>query len=255
MKYIDLNSDVGEGFGSYKSFEDERLYQIITSANIACGYHAGDPMIMEETINLCNKNKVELGAHPGFPDLLGFGRRKMDVTKEEAANYSLYQLGALHGIAKVMGKELQHFKLHGAFYNMVMSDYEISKHIIQKVKAFQSNLVFLGLANSAFIEACKSEGVKYASEVFADRAYDRNGQLVSRKLQGAIIKDKGKAIEQVKRIVLYGEVKTIDETIIKLDADSICIHGDNEEALCFADNIRSSLEKEGVKFQPLKSFR
>lgn len=252
MKYIDLNSDVGEGFGNYKSFEDKRLYEIITSANIACGYHAGDPMIMEDTIKLCDRNKVEIGAHPGFPDLSGFGRRKLDITKEEAANLSLYQLGALHGMAKAMGKAVQHFKLHGAFYNMVMGDYEISKHIIQKIKAFDSNLIFLGLANSAFIEACKEEGVNYASEVFADRAYDKNGQLVSRKLQGAVIKDKDKALEQVKRIVLYGEVKTIDDNIIKLEADSICIHGDNEEALCFADAVRNSLTKEGIKFQPLK---
>lgn len=255
MKYIDLNSDVGEGFGKYSSFEGKELYNIITSANIACGYHAGDPMIMGETIKLCRENEVEIGAHPGFPDILGFGRRKMDITKEESASYCLYQLGALNAIAKIYGKEIQHFKLHGAFYNMVMSDFEMSKYIIEKLKIFDQDLIFLGLANSKFIEACREEGVNFASEVFADRAYDKDGQLVSRKLPGAVIKDKNKALEQVKSIVLYGEVTTIEGNIIKLNADSICIHGDNEEALSFAETVRSSLENEGVKFNALGTFK
>lgn len=254
MRYIDLNSDVGEGFGGYRSFEAEELYNIITSANIACGYHAGDPMIMENTIRLCIDNNVGIGAHPGLPDILGFGRRNMNISKEEAANYSLYQLGALSGFSRVSGKKVNHFKLHGAFYNMVMNDYDLSISIINKVRAFDENIIFLGLSNSKFIEVCKQEGLRFANEVFADRAYDNSGQLVSRTKEGAIIKDKKQSLEQVKRIVLYGEVKTIEGNTIKLDADSICVHGDNEKAIDFTYSIRNELEKEGVKFESLNNF-
>lgn len=254
MRYIDLNSDVGEGFGSYKPFEVKELYNIITSANVACGYHAGDPMIMEDTIKLCIENNVGVGAHPGLPDLIGFGRRNMNISKEEAANYSLYQLGALGGFSKTLGKKVSHFKLHGAFYNMVMNDYEMSRSIIKKIKAFEEDIIFLGLSNSKFIDACKQEGVRFANEVFADRAYDNNGHLVSRSKDGAVIKDKNRALEQVKRIALYGEVKTIEGDIIKLNADSICVHGDNEKALEYTYSIRNELEKEGIKFQSLNNF-
>lgn len=254
MRYIDLNSDVGEGFGSYKSFEVKELYNIITSANIACGYHAGDPMIMEETIKLCIENSVGVGAHPGLPDLIGFGRRTMSISRDEAANYSLYQLGALSGFSKVLGKSINHFKPHGAFYNMVMNDYEMSRSIIKKIKAFDENIIFLGLSNSKFIDVCKQEGVRFANEVFADRAYDDNGQLVPRSRDGAVIRDKSMALEQVKRIALYGEVRTIEGNIINLDADSICVHGDNEKALELTYSIRNELEKEGINFEALNNF-
>lgn len=254
MRYIDLNSDVGEGFGKYDSFEQYELYNVITSANIACGYHGGDPNIMDYTSELCNKSKVEIGAHPGFPDLLGFGRRKMDISYDEAANYCLYQLGALNAIAKTHKKKIQHLKLHGAFYNMVMTDYKLSKYIIKRLKELDDDLIFLGLSNSNFISACKEEEVRFANEIFADRAYDKDGNLVSRKIPGAVIIDKTKEIDQVKNIVLYGEVKTIEGNKIKLNADSICIHGDNQEALNFAQEIRRVLQGEGVIFKPLKSF-
>lgn len=254
MRYIDLNSDVGEGFGQYDSFEKNELYNTITSANIACGYHGGDPNIMDYTCGLCNKAMVEIGAHPGFPDLLGFGRRKMDISFNEAANYCLYQLGALNAIAKTHKKKIQHLKLHGAFYNMVMKDYKLSQYIIKRVKELDNNLIFLGLSNSNFISACKEEKVRFANEIFADRAYDKDGNLVSRKIPGAVIIDKTKAIDQVKNIVLYGEVKTIEGSKVKLNTDSICIHGDNKEALDFAQEIRRILEGEGVIFESLKSF-
>lgn len=254
MRYIDLNSDLGEGFGAYRSFESEEIYEVITSANVACGYHAGDPMIMDKSIKLCQKNNVGIGAHPGFPDILGFGRREMKVTGDEAANYSLYQLGALSGFAKALGSNVSHFKLHGAFYNMVMKDYELSKSIIKKIKAFDKNIIFLGLCNSKFIEACKDENVRFANEVFVDRAYSNNGQLVPRSMKGAVISDENLALEQIKRIVLYGEVKTIEGNIIKLDADSICVHGDNEKAMVFAQSVRNSLEGEGITFASLNKF-
>lgn len=251
MKYLDLNADVAEGFGAYESFEAEGLYDIITSANIACGFHAGDPMIMKRTVNLCLQKKIAIGAHPGYRDLVGFGRRPLQITPEEAVTDVLYQIGALSAFTQVSGAQLQHVKPHGALYNQVMADETMAKALIEATKNYSNKLAWMTLANSPFAKCCQALKIPFVQEVFADRAYDDNGQLVNRKLQGAVIHDSEEALDHVKRMVLYGEVKTLSGKKLAIQADSVCVHGDHPESLKFAEKLRQSLENEGIRF---KSF-
>jgi UPF0271 protein len=251
---VDLNSDVGESFGTYKLGLDEDVLRYVSSVNIACGWHAGDPMVMEKTVALAKENKLGIGAHPGFPDLIGFGRRNMVITPKEARNYLIYQIGALAAFTQAAGTSLQHIKLHGAFYNMVSADAVLAREVAKAIYDVNKDLIVLALAGSELVKAAKELGLKVAEEVFADRAYNSNGSLVSRKLPGSVIHDKDLAIERVKRMVAEGKVTAIDGTDIAINADSICVHGDNPEAVAFVKLIRERLEVDGVQVKSIKEF-
>ncbi len=251
MYFVDLNSDLGESFGNYTIGMDEEILKFVSSANVACGWHAGDPMVMEKTVALAKEFGTAVGAHPGFPDLMGFGRRNMAVTPEEAKAYVKYQLGALQAFAKAHGVKIQHVKPHGALYNMAAVDEKLAKAMCEAVYEVDKDIIFMGLAGSKMITAAEETGLKAASEVFADRAYNDDGTLVSRKLPGAVIKDKDLAIQRVVRMVKEGKVESINGKDIDIKADSICVHGDNPKALEFVKNIRETLEKEGVMISNL----
>lgn len=251
MNYVDLNSDLGESFGAYTLGMDEEILKYVSSANVACGWHAGDAVVMEATVALAKQYGTAVGAHPGFPDLMGFGRRNMVVTPEEAKAYVKYQLGALLAFTKAQGMKLQHVKPHGALYNMAAVDEKLSKAMCEAVYEVDKDIIFMGLAGSKMITAAEDTGLKAASEVFADRAYNEDGTLVSRKLPGSMIKDKELAIKRVVRMVKEGKVETINGTDIAIKADSICVHGDNEKALEFVKNIRETLMAEGVEIRNL----
>ena len=253
-RIVDLNSDVGESYGAYKLGLDEEVLKHVSSVNIACGWHAGDPMIMEKTIALAKQNKLGIGAHPGYPDLIGFGRRNMDVTSKEARNYLIYQIGALAAFAHAAETSLQHVKLHGAFYNMVSADAALAREVAKAIYDVDKGLIVLALAGSELVRAAKELGLKVAEEVFADRAYNPDGSLVSRKLAGSVIHDKNLAIERVKRMVTEGKITAIDGREIHINADSICVHGDNPEAVSFVKLIRERLEAEGIQIKPIKEF-
>lgn len=246
MYKVDLNSDLGESFGCYKIGMDEEVLKHITSANIACGFHAGDPIQMDKTVKLAMKNNVQIGAHPGFMDVIGFGRREMKISKDEIKAYVKYQLGALNSFVISNGAKIQHVKAHGALYNMAAKDYEISLSIAQAVYEVDKNIILLGLANSSIIDAGKDVGLRVANEVFADRAYNSDGTLVSRSLEGSIIYDTNIAIKRVIKMVKENKVEDINGKDIDIKADSICVHGDNPKAIEFVKNIKSELIKEDI---------
>lgn len=254
MFKVDLNSDLGESFGAYKMGMDEEILKYVSSANIACGFHAGDPCVMDKTLNLAKKNGVCIGAHPAFADLLGFGRRNMQVSLEEAKNYALYQLGALFAFAKAKDMKIQHFKAHGALYNMACVDENLALALCEAVAEFDENIIFMGLSNSAMKEAAKKKGLKYASEVFADRAYNDDGTLVSRKVEGALIDDENLAITRVIKMVKESKVTSINGKQVSLKADSICVHADNAKALEFVKKIKESFKKEQIEICALQNF-
>lgn len=254
MYKVDLNSDIGESFGNYIIGMDEEVLKFITSANIACGWHAGDAMVMDKTVALAKKLNTAIGVHPGFADLMGFGRREMKVTYQETKNYVKYQIGALWAFAKSHGIELQHVKTHGALYNMAAKDKEMAYAIAEAVYEVDKELILVGLANSEMIKAGKDLGLKVANEVFADRAYNPDGSLVSRKLEGSVIHDKDLAIERVIKMVKYNKVTTITGEDISIQADTICVHGDNPSALLFVQEIRRALESENIDLVAMKNF-
>ena len=251
MYRVDLNSDLGESFGNYTLGMDEEILQYVSSANVACGWHAGDPLVMEKTVALAKRCGTAVGVHPGFPDLMGFGRRNMVITPDEAKAYVRYQLGALYAFAESQGVRIQHVKPHGALYNMAAVDEKLARAMCEAVYEFDPEIIFMGLAGSKMIEMAEAVGLRAASEVFADRAYNDDGTLVSRKLPGAVIKDKDLAIRRVVRMVKEGKVESVNGTDIAIRADSICVHGDNPKALEFVKNIRETLIAEGVEIKNL----
>jgi UPF0271 protein len=254
---IDLNSDVGESFGNYKLGLDEELIPLISSANVACGYHAGDPSVMRRTISIARQNNVAVGAHPGFPDLMGFGRRYMDVSLQEIKDYLTYQLGAIQAFATAEGVNLQHVKPHGALYNMAVQNLDIWETITETLAEVNPDLILFVLGGSARQEL-EAIGAKYdiriAFEFFADRAYNPDGSLVSRKEPGAVIKDYQQATERVLKMVTEGKVLCIDGTETQLEADTICVHGDNPAALQLVQKIRDTLTDTGVEILPPSAF-
>ena len=252
MYRVDLNSDLGESFGNYTIGMDEEILKYVSSANVACGWHAGDAMVMEKTVALAKEFGTAVGAHPGFPDLVGFGRRNMAVTPDEAKAYVRYQLGALMAFCTAHGVKIQHVKPHGALYNMAAVDEKLAIAMCEAVYEVDKDIIFMGLAGSKMITAAEKVGLRAASEVFADRAYNDDGTLVSRKLPGAVIKDKDLAIKRVIRMVKEGKVESINGNDIAIKADSICVHGDNPKALEFVKNIRETLIAEGVEIQKFK---
>lgn len=251
MMKVDLNCDLGEAFGNYSFGGDKDIIPLITSANIACGFHAGDENVMNQTVKLAKENHVSIGAHPGFPDLKGFGRRKMDISPTEVYNLIVYQLGALEGFCKVHQTRINHVKPHGALYNMGAKNKAIAKAIAKAVYDFDSTIVLVGLSNSLLISEAQAIGLKTASEVFADRRYEDNGQLVSRKESDAVITDSDEALKQVLKMVTENKVISRNGKEIDLETDTICVHGDGKHALEFVEQIRKKLTKEGIDIQSL----
>ena len=251
MLKVDLNSDLGESFGRYTLGLDDQILPVVSSANVACGFHASDPVVMEKTVRLAKEMGVRVGAHPGYPDLMGFGRRNMVLSPEEAYAYTLYQIGALHAFLRPLGMEMQHVKPHGAFYNTAAKDYALARAICQAVKDFDPHLVLLGLSGSEHIRAAEDVGLRAVSEVFADRAYEEDGTLVSRKKPGAVIEDEDAALRQVVRMVKEGKVTAVTGRDIPIRAESICVHGDGIKPVLFAKKIRAALEEDGVQICPM----
>ncbi len=255
MYRVDLNSDLGESFGRYTLGLDEKVIPLISSANVACGYHASDPVVMDRTVSLARESGVRVGAHPGFPDLLGFGRRNMNVTFAEAKAYTLYQLGALSGFCRAKGVKLQHVKPHGALYNMAAKDYTLSAAICEGIKEFDPELIVLALSGGQLARAAADAGLPVALEVFADRAYEEDGTLVDRKKDGAMITDEEEAIRRVVRMVKEKKVRAVTGKDIPIEADSVCVHGDGDKALAFVGRIREAFEREGIQICSLDEMR
>ncbi|MCI5528745.1 MAG: LamB/YcsF family protein [Blautia sp.] len=247
MYRVDLNSDLGESFGRYTLGMDDKIIPLITSANVACGYHASDPVVMEKTVSMAREAGIRVGAHPGFPDLMGFGRRNMAVSPAEAKAYVMYQLGALEGFCRAKGVKLQHVKPHGALYNMAAKDYELSRAICEAIYEFDKNLIVLALSGGELARAAKDMGLRTALEVFADRSYEEDGTLVNRRKDGAMITDEDEAIARVVRMVKEKKVTAITGKDIPIQADSVCVHGDGAKALAFVERIRKALTEEGVE--------
>ena len=245
--YVDLNSDLGESFGNYTLGMDSEVLNHVTSSNIACGWHAGDPLIMDATVCICKEKGVAVGAHPGYPDLMGFGRRSMAISNEEAKAYTLYQISAIGGMCKAVGVKLQHVKPHGALYNMAAKDYDLSKAICEAIYEYDKDLIVMGLSGSEMIKAAKDCGLKSASEVFADRAYEEDGTLVNRRKPGAMIEDEDEAINRVIRMIKEGKVTSITGKDIDIKADSVCVHGDGEKALLFVEKIRKTFGENEIE--------
>lgn len=253
-KKVDLNCDMGESFGVYKLGMDEEVIKHISSANIACGFHAGDPSVMDYTVKLALKNGVGIGAHPSFPDLNGFGRRKMDINPEDVRKLVIYQIGALEAFAKSHSTQLQHVKAHGSLNNMASTNYKLALAIAQAIKQVNKDLIYVALGGSAMYKAGKELGLKVASEVFADRAYNPDGTLVSRKKPGAVIKNPELVSKRVIKMITKGKVTAVDGTEIDVEADTICVHGDNPEAVELVKHLKTSLESKGIQIKPMKDF-
>ncbi|NYT85801.1 LamB/YcsF family protein [Pollutimonas harenae] len=243
---IDLNCDMGESFGAWKMGLDNEILPYVTSANIACGYHAGDPAVMRQTVAAAIKHGVALGAHPGLPDLVGFGRRTMDISPENAYDMVVVQIGALAAVAASQGGRLHHVKAHGALYNMAAKNRPLALAIAQAVYDVNASLVLYALAASELVQAGNDVGLTVAQEVFADRTYQQDGSLTSRKQPDAMIEDPQQSIQQVLRMVLDGRVVTQQSHEIPVQADTLCIHGDQPGAAMFAQAIRKALQEKGI---------
>ncbi len=252
MYKVDLNSDLGESFGNYKLGCDEEVTKFVSSVNVACGFHAGDPLVMAKTLELARINGAAVGAHPGYPDLQGFGRRKMDCTPAELKAYTLYQLGALDAFCRASGLKMQHVKPHGMMYNTIAVDELRAMAVAEAIAEFDSGLIFLALAGSRMITAAEKCGLRTASEVFADRAYMPDGTLTPRSMEGSVIRDRDEAIARTVRMIKEGVVTAINGEDISIRAESVCVHGDNPKAVEFVRTIRERLEAEGIEIAPIR---
>lgn len=239
--YIDLNSDLGESYGSWSMGNDEQILPIVSSANIACGFHAGDPKSILQTLKQAAHLKVSVGAHVSYPDLVGFGRRNMDVAYDELYADVLYQISALQGLAQVAGTSVRYVKPHGALYNTIATNLVQAKAVIDAILAYDSSLVLVALAGSPLIEFARKQGLRVVSEAFADRAYHRDGTLVSRRQEGAVLHDVEMIAERVLDMIKKKGVISIEGEFTPLKADTICLHGDSLGALQMAKVIRQTL--------------
>lgn len=246
MPDVDLNCDMGESFGSWAMGDDAAILEHVTSANIACGFHAGDPGMMRRTVELALERGVAIGAHPGFADLQGFGRRSIELSPEEVHDLVVYQVGALAGFAAARGTALQHVKPHGALYNMAAKRRPLADAIARAVHAVDPGLVLFGLAGSALVAAARDAGLTAAEEVFADRRYMRDASLVPRGDAGAVIESPRDAVSQAVRMVREGRVVALDGTEVRVRADTICIHGDTPGAANHARELRDALRAAGI---------
>lgn len=246
MRRVDLNCDLGESFGAWRMGQDEEVLAEVSSANIACGFHAGDPDVMRRTVRLAAARGVAIGAHPSLPDLQGFGRREMSVGADETQALVLYQIGALHAFAKSAGMRLCHVKPHGALYNMAARDDGLAQAVAAAVAEFDPQLVLVGLAGSALLRAGRAAGLGVAAEAFCDRRYRADGSLTPRREPGAVIHDVGEAVQQGLSIVLHGQAVAGDGRPVAIAADTLCIHGDRPDAAAFARRLRAGLEQAGI---------
>ncbi|HLU18636.1 MAG TPA: 5-oxoprolinase subunit PxpA [Pusillimonas sp.] len=248
---VNLNADMGEGFGAYDIGDDNAILKIIRSANIACGFHAGDPLTMRRVVEQAKQEGVSIGAHPGFNDLWGFGRRRIQMSPSDLENMIAYQIGALQAMASFCGEKVTHVKPHGALNNMAAESADYAMAIGRAIKAVDPNLIYVALSGSEMEKAAQNLGLKLAREGFCDRLYDDNGNLVSRSIPGSVIHDPQKATEQVVRMVVDGEIISTSGKRIKRRVDSLCVHGDEPTAVALAAMVRKGLEDAGVKIVPL----
>lgn len=246
MHRIDLNCDMGEGFGVYRTSSDGELMKYITSANIACGFHAGDAATIRAAVKLAMQHHVAIGAHPGLPDLAGFGRRSMDISPQEAYEMTVYQIGAVYAFAKSEGGSVAHVKPHGALYNMAAKSKPLAEAIAEAVYKVDPQLLLFGLAGSELVRAGEAVGLRMVNEVFADRSYEADGSLTPRGTEGAVILDPKLAAEQAVLMIMNGEVRTRQHSTIVLKADSVCVHGDTPGALEHVIHLRNALEAAGI---------
>lgn len=251
MTYIDLNSDLGESFGAWTMGDDPSMLSIVTSANIACGFHAGDPAGILLVLREAARRGVSVGAHVGYRDLVGFGRRNMDPSSEELVGDTIYQIGALQGLARAAGTRVRYVKPHGALYNTISHDTRQAADVIAAIKALDPSLVLMALSGAPIVEQARSAGLTVICEAFADRAYNADGTLVSRRLPGAVISDPKVVASRMLRLVTEGRITAINGTEIQLEAQSICVHGDTQAAVAIARAVRDALSSGGVE---LKSF-
>lgn len=251
MPTIDLNCDMGESFGAYTIGADVEVMRSITSANVACGYHGGDPAVMRRTVKLAREARVAVGAHPGLPDLAGFGRREMKVTPREVEDMVLYQIGALAAMAASEGVRLQHVKAHGALYNMAVRDAALADAIARATLAFDSSLILFGLPGSELLRAGRAAGLAVAAEGFADRAYEPDGSLTPRSRSGSVIHDPEAVVKRALRMVVEGVVTAADGQDIAMHVDTLCTHGDTPGAHQLTRLLHDGLEKAGVAVEAI----
>lgn len=252
---IDINCDLGESYGAFTVGNDAKIMPYITSANAACGFHAGDPVTIANTMNLAKKNKVAVGAHPSFPDLMGFGRREMQLTPEEAKDYMIYQVSAVQGFARAAGTGLQHVKPHGALYNMTAKDEELSRAIVEAVHALKDDLIVFAPPKSVLAKAASKAGLRVAHEFFADRAYNPDGSLVSRKQADAVIQEPRKIVERTIKAVKEETILAANgETLNIGEVHTVCVHGDTPSAVRLAEALKKGLAKASIQVAPVGSF-
>lgn len=246
MTAIDLNSDLGESYSAWTMGDDPAMLSIVSSANVACGFHAGDPIGILKTVRAAAEKGVSVGAHVSYPDRVGFGRRDMDVTSAELVADVIYQIGALKGIAAAAGVAVGYVKPHGALYNRIAHDPKQGQAVIDAIKAVDPSLVLMGLANAPILNLAREAGLTVVAEAFADRAYTPDGQLLSRRERGAVLHDTQLIARRMLQLAHEGTLEAIDGTTIKIDAQSICVHGDNPSAVAIAREIRRSFEADGI---------
>jgi len=249
MPSIDLNSDLGESFGQWSMGDDAAMLDIVSSANVACGFHAGDPAGILRTLKAAAAKGVTIGAHVAYPDLVGFGRRNMDIASDELSADVIYQIGALQALATAAGTTVRYVKPHGALYNTIAHDKRQALAVIEAIRAVDARLVLVALAGSPLIELARREGLTCIAEAFADRAYTPQGTLVSRREPGAVLPDAEQVARRMLRLVQSGEVEAIDGSVTRVEADSICVHGDSPGAIQMAREVRQLLEQSGVSLQ------
>lgn len=250
MKTIDLNSDLGENFGQWAIGDDAAMLQLVSSANIACGFHAGDPAGILKTLTAAHAQGVTVGAHVAYPDLVGFGRRNMDIASADLSADIIYQIGALQGLAAAAGLSVKYVKPHGALYNTIAHDKRQALAVIAAIMAVDAKLHLVGLAGSPLLLWAQEKGLHTAAEAFADRAYTPQGDLVARSQAGAVLHDAPLVAQRMLQLVSHGEITAIDGSLIKIRADSICVHGDSPGAVEMARQVRLVLEKSGCMVQP-----
>lgn len=252
MTSIDLNADLGESFGAYTIGNDEEILKVISSANVACGFHGGDPLVMHRTIELARAGGVGIGAHPGFNDLWGFGRRRIIVQDpSEIEKMLIYQVGAIQGMARAQGAEVTHYKIHGALGNMACVEPDLAEAAARAVKAVAPDLIFVVLPNSELEKAGERLGLRLAREIFADRAYDDDAMLVRRGTPGAMIEDPSEAATRMVRFLEEGAVESLSGKRIEVPIDTICVHGDSAHAVAMAVQVRRALEGAGIGIRPM----
>ncbi len=254
---IDINCDLGEGFGVYTAGLDQEVMPYITSANVACGWHAGDPMVMQTTVSLAAKNRVQVGAHPGYPDLMGFGRRKLQCTPQETANYILYQIGALQAFCRSQGLKMQHVKPHGALYHAVLEDHELGRAVAQAVQQADPDLILLTLAGpkgEAMAETCARTSLRVVREAFPDRAYNPDGSLVPRSQPGAVIHDPRDIAQRALAMARDQLALTPDQEKVPIAAQTLCVHGDSPAAVQAVQEINEILDKNNIAMTALQDL-